>query len=181
MLTMNLIRDAAKTCRDCSLPCALARGRRCVECHLSNRRAYYRRSARTQQMNLAAGRKWKLAHKPAVAAINRRAHAQEKHARPVAYLLRFAAQRAREKGIPFEISEADISIPERCPVLGIPLLPVGSGAQAGSPTLDRLVPELGYVPSNVVVISYRANTIKSYGTALEHEQIAAWMRGQGAV
>lgn len=45
-----------------------------------------------------------------------------------------------------------------------------------SPSLDRFKPEFGYVPSNIVVISNRANMIKSVGTAEEHEKIAAWMR-----
>lgn len=36
--------------------------------------------------------------------------------------------------------------------------------------------EKGYVPGNVVVMSYRANRLKNDGTAEEHEIIAAWMR-----
>ena len=51
-------------------------------------------------------------------------------------------------------------MPSTCPVLGIPLV-IGAGAMsANAPTLDRVVPSSGYVPGNVVVISWLANKIK---------------------
>jgi hypothetical protein len=97
-------------------------------------------------------------------------------------MLRNAEKRAFESGVPFSITEADIAIPERCPILGIPLglLPPGkrSGPTDNSPSVDRLIPELGYVPGNVAVISRKANTLKNDGTAEEHEKIAAWIRQQ---
>lgn len=43
-------------------------------------------------------------------------------------------------------------------------------------TLDRVVPEKGYVDGNVIVISDRANRLKNNGTAEEHEKIAAYIR-----
>ena len=45
----------------------------------------------------------------------------------------------------------------------------------GSPTLDRIVPSLGYVPGNVVVISHKANSIKSNATAAEIRAVADWL------
>lgn len=54
-----------------------------------------------------------------------------------------------------------------CPVLGIPIFS-GRGKQIdNSPNLDRIVPEKGYVPGNVRVISAKANRIKSNATAEE--------------
>jgi hypothetical protein len=47
-----------------------------------------------------------------------------------------------------------------------------------SPSLDKINPELGYVPGNVAIISYRANRIKNNGTAEEHRLIADWMDAQ---
>ena len=41
-----------------------------------------------------------------------------------------------------------------------------------SPSLDRIVPELGYIPSNVVVISYKANAIKRNATPQEIRRVA---------
>jgi hypothetical protein len=63
----------------------------------------------------------------------------------------------------------DIVIPEFCPLLGIRLEPGKGtgGAKAASPSLDKIRPELGYVPGNVWVISHRANVIKSDATLSE--------------
>jgi hypothetical protein len=85
--------------------------------------------------------------------------------------------RAKQKGWEFSITEEDICIPECCPVFGMPLKLFGRGWRSdNSPSLDRIDNSKGYVPGNVVVISYRANMIKSIGTADEHEAVAQWMR-----
>lgn len=58
---------------------------------------------------------------------------------------------------------SDIIIPETCPMLGIKL-EFGFDKQGGnfnSPSLDRIIPELGYTKGNVMVISKRANMIKT--------------------
>lgn len=70
--------------------------------------------------------------------------------------------------MPFNLTVADIGeIPAVCPVLGIPLSP-GEGKQTGaSPSLDKVIPHLGYVPGNVVIISNRANTLKNNATPWE--------------
>jgi hypothetical protein len=64
-------------------------------------------------------------------------------------------------------------VPERCPVLGIPLAVSTRRCSAGSPTLDRIDSRLGYVQGNVIVVSFRANTIKSDSTL---EELAAVLR-----
>ena len=82
--------------------------------------------------------------------------------RPEFCLWLSARRRAKKRGIEFSISTSDITIPDVCPILGIPLGKSGKrGPSSGSPTLDRLDNERGYVPGNVAVISHRANTLKS--------------------
>jgi len=49
------------------------------------------------------------------------------------------------------------------------------GRRDDSPSIDRLVPNAGYVPSNIIVMSDRANRIKNDGTAEEHRRIARFM------
>ena len=49
------------------------------------------------------------------------------------------------------------------------------GAVPSSPSLDRIIPELGYVPGNVQVISHQANTMKSNATLKELKAFAAWV------
>ena len=85
--------------------------------------------------------------------------------------------RAKEKGIPCTISIADFEIPSHCPVLGVPLqVGVGQGGQPFSPSLDRIDSSKGYEPGNVMVISKRANSMKSDATVEEVEMLLAWMK-----
>jgi hypothetical protein len=91
------------------------------------------------------------------------------------YLLSGARLRAKNKSVPFSIKVSDIVVPEYCPALGIKLQ-IGVGmAQKSSPTLDRFIPALGYVPGNVYVISKHANTIKNNATLEEVRMVAEWM------
>lgn len=95
-------------------------------------------------------------------------------------LIHGARARARKKGVPFALKLSDIEVPTHCPALGVPLVKGigrGPGPQPNSPTLDRIDPALGYIPGNVVVISHRANAIKSDATVDEIERVAAWLRG----
>lgn len=77
------------------------------------------------------------------------------------HMLSEAKQRAKRKNIPFELTIDDFDIPERCPVFNVPLQ-VNHGGAAGpnSASIDRIIPEWGYIKGNVLVISHRANTIK---------------------
>lgn len=86
-----------------------------------------------------------------------------------------AKRRAVELNVPFNISEEDIIIPKVCPVLGIELF-IGSDNFETSPSLDRVVPELGYVKSNINVISHRANRIKTDASLEELEKITNYVR-----
>lgn len=83
-------------------------------------------------------------------------------------------KRAKENGVSFSLELADIpDIPHHCPILGIEIKAnEKSGPLDSSPSLDRLVPSLGYVPGNVRIISNRANRIRSDATANELRLIA---------
>jgi len=95
---------------------------------------------------------------------------------PMYKRLQLTRSRATANGIPFSISEADFAeLPTHCPALGIELQYDGNrgkGAFDDSPSLDRIVPSLGYVPGNVVIISQRANRIKNDATVEELVKIA---------
>ena len=95
---------------------------------------------------------------------------------PLALLVKSARRRALRQQVPFDLDPARLSIPPVCPVLGIPLYRnVGGRTQHdSSPTLDRLKPELGYVHGNVVVVSERANRIRSNATPDELRKIATY-------
>jgi hypothetical protein len=91
-----------------------------------------------------------------------------------------ARVRANKQHVPFDIVIEDIHIPDLCPILGIQLFVSSTDAPcANSPTIDRLVPELGYVVGNINVISHRANRLKNSATPQELRLIADWMENNG--
>ena len=77
-----------------------------------------------------------------------------------------ARARARKRGLPFDLtaewveSELAFVLEGGCPLLGIEIT-LGSGPRsAGTPSIDRFRPELGYVQSNCWVLSWAANNMK---------------------
>ena len=82
---------------------------------------------------------------------------------------------AKKNNIPFTITlEYVVSlICDECPILGIPLSWTVRSEKVthNSPSLDRIIPELGYVKGNVRVISARANLLKNDATILELELV----------
>lgn len=90
----------------------------------------------------------------------------------------FSAAKTRSKrfDVPFNIQEFNIVIPELCPILGIPLKREEGKRTDASPSLDRIIPERGYVVGNIAVISDRANRLKNNGTSEEHRKIFEWYK-----
>lgn len=76
-------------------------------------------------------------------------------------LLQNARARSVKFGLKFDLKESDIFIPEFCPLLGLKLQSNIKGMQESSASLDRIIPELGYIKGNVWVISWKANKAKS--------------------
>jgi len=94
----------------------------------------------------------------------------------VGVILNRARQRAKTRGLPFNLSRCDIIIPDECPVLGLELMRAKGGKAApNSPSLDRIDPDKGYVFGNVRVISYRANVMKSNASADELRRFAEFV------
>jgi hypothetical protein len=89
-----------------------------------------------------------------------------------------AKARAEKKGIPFNLELSDIAIPSHCPILGVKLEVSfkKSGGERGSPSLDRIIPSLGYVKGNIMVISKRANQIKTDASLEEIEKVASFLQ-----
>lgn len=87
-------------------------------------------------------------------------------------LWKHAKTRAVKKNIPFSIEINDVIIPDICPIMGEPFAAVGDGPFSAS--LDRIIPELGYVKGNVRVISLLANQMKWNATK---EQLLTFCKG----
>lgn len=116
-------------------------------------------------------RTWAKTHRESTSRATSRYH--QKH--PEFRLWSEAKRRAKERGTPFEIIRNDVVIPALCPALGIPLARNAGKCGVGSPSLDAIIPELGYVRGNVAVISHKANTMKSNATIAELKSLVAWL------
>ena len=90
---------------------------------------------------------------------------------PINRMFKNAKNRSSLKGLPFNIQLSDITIPDICPVLGIKIKAGDKFVGDCSPTLDKIVPSLGYVKGNIRVISHRANRLKCDATVEEIEMI----------
>lgn len=88
-----------------------------------------------------------------------------------------AKERAKARGLYFNLKVEDITIPDVCPVLGIPLVKGKGKMHSGSPQLDRKDNSQGYILGNVAVISQRANSIKQDASVETLEALIKYMKG----
>jgi hypothetical protein len=82
---------------------------------------------------------------------------------------------AKRRGIPFNLTPTDIDeigIPVTCPILGMPLYFHKGKAKQDSISFDRIDSTKGYTKDNVIIISLRANQLKSNGSIEEIESIS---------
>jgi hypothetical protein len=88
--------------------------------------------------------------------------------------------RAKELGIPFDldIDYLENIATDECPIFKTKFvwgLGRGCNNMDQAATLDRIIPELGYVKGNVVFISHLANRIKNNATEVELYAVADWL------
>jgi hypothetical protein len=104
-------------------------------------------------------------------------HRSYRERNPEQMLLTSARNRARKKGIPFNLTVDDIVIPEFCPILGVKLTRnMGShGGTSTSASIDKIIPELGYVKGNIQIISLLANNMKSSANSEQLVVFAKWV------
>lgn len=152
---------------------------RCKECNKAYKKQYHaqyrethgedlrekerRRYARDRVKRTEQGRQSRVRHGSKWNAAERAKHA----ANPIPNMLGNAKSRARRKNLKFDLHADDFEIPAFCPVLGLPLLVTPGKTTDNSPSLDRIDNAKGYVRGNVVVVSFKANTIKNTATVDE--------------
>ena len=98
---------------------------------------------------------------------------------PIKALLKGAKNRAKKGKLIFNLNESDILIPKYCPILGIRLRNKGHKKYKpyyNCPSIDRLDNAIGYISSNIIICSYRANTLKSNGTLKEFRKIYKFLK-----
>lgn len=124
------------------------------------KRDYRRRHAKERKC-------WCVRHPGANAASSR----SFRLSHPARNLWHLAKHRAKTEGVVFSITDTDILIPDVCPLLGVKLLL--DGPKNYRPSLDRIIPDLGYVPGNVWVVSFRGNRLKNDATPDELQRMTA--------
>lgn len=92
--------------------------------------------------------------------------------------------RSRRWSLPFDKSALGVDSvtswlirQPRCECCGedFALVPEGRAKSDRSPSIDRLVPPLGYVPGNVALLCWRCNNLKRDASSDELRRIADWM------
>ena len=80
--------------------------------------------------------------------------------------------------IPFDIVQSKVVLPEVCPILGVEIdytTVWRGGDKLDAPALDRNIKELGYVMSNITVISQKAHRIKADATLDELRAVVTYV------
>lgn len=89
-------------------------------------------------------------------------------------MLSGAKQRAKAKGLAFDLTIEDIIIPVYCPILGMPLYTSELDSDC-SPSIDRIDNSGGYTKDNIQIISTRANRIKSDSSIDELQRLLNYL------
>jgi len=181
---MSIYTSAEETriCKDCSVAKNItefvkhktSRGghtHRCKVCSRQVGKQYY--ADNKDDLN-AKTREYYKTH-PETKQVKRVYREKLKDERPEYVMWMRAKHRSTQRNQEFTIDITDIVIPTICPILGITLV-ANKRQMDNSPSLDRIDSTLGYVPGNVIVISWRANRLKNNATIEELEKICDFYR-----
>ena len=103
-----------------------------------------------------------------------------RNSHPEVAMVSSAKKSAASKRLPFNIDTEYLReiLPEdnKCPVLSFPFKKGIKTWHDSSPSLDRIIPKLGYIKGNVQIISWFANRIKSDATPEQLMTIATYYK-----
>lgn len=141
----------------------------CIQCRRDANKKY--RDANSERRNSADRKRYAM--DPTLAKERERRRYEKDF---IKIALKSARKRAAERNFPYDITENDVHVPMFCPVFGTELK-IGKGRpDDASPSLDKIIPALGYVRGNVWVISHRANRIKSDASLEDLEKLTAVLK-----
>jgi hypothetical protein len=147
---------------------------RCRGCRSAIRKAAkHKNGQRTRELAREHTRRYREAHKEEIIERMIRVRADN----PLLALWRRILERKERLAITRAEFFSSYQVPAMCPILGIPL---GFNLSRDNfPSVDRIDPNLPYALGNILICSYRANMLKSVGSAAEHLAIATWMVEHG--
>ena len=85
----------------------------------------------------------------------------------IKHMLHSAKTRALKRGLEFNLTKEDIIIPDKCPILEVPLMIGTKDNYEYSPSLDRIDNTKGYIRGNIQIISKKANSMKNSASLYE--------------
>ena len=98
---------------------------------------------------------------------------------PIPQLIFGFRNRAKKQNVPFNLTVEDMkdlikNAADMCPALGVKMeiAKLFANDSDYSPSFDRIDPKKGYIKSNIVIVSNRANRIKSDATVDEIRKVA---------
>ena len=145
--------DCFPTCKNCKEE----REYECKVCKYSRRKEIHLPKEKVRRKELYNNMKLSNPEKYQEYLLNKREYRQRKK---LHFLVNSARRRAAQEGYAFNISESDLIIPEYCPILGTKLELQKANNNLNAPSIDKIVPSLGYIVGNVRVISRKANMMK---------------------
>lgn len=102
---------------------------------------------------------------------------EHKHRDTRELLVERARSRAKRENIPFNLTKEDIILPKKCPVFGFDLKR-NVGCKSGkynSYSIDKIIPEKGYIKGNIQIISHKANCMKHNASLDDLIKFAKWI------
>ena len=156
----------------------------CKECQALYDKKYYEKN---KEKITARVNKYRQENNEAVKIRKANYRQRTKRKRPsiLNALLSNARERAKLKKLPFDLTMEWIEtvVVSHCPITLEPLdrardQVVDGKPGPNSPSIDKIIPELGYVQSNCAIISHRGNMIKSNGTIDEHIRTVQYIAAQ---
>jgi hypothetical protein len=97
-------------------------------------------------------------------------------------MMKNSRSRAKKLNLPFDLSKKFLNsiFQTYCPVFGIPFYmepqEQGDPANPFTPSIDRVDNNKGYIRTNVRIICFRANRLKSNATVEELENVIAYIK-----
>lgn len=145
--------------------------------------------ALTKEKQVEAAKRWYEKNRDKVLAARRAAYKENPNPRKQhnidyaqsnreKYIHTQLRNRAKRRGLEFDLDVEDIVLPDLCPVLGVAMsLGTGSGKRSWqSYSVDRIDPTKGYVKGNIQIMCMRANVMKNDASVEELQAFAAWVR-----
>ena len=120
-------------------------------------------------------RRWREKNKERLKAEKAQYDADHKEDRKDYKVLQVIKDRAKKKGIPFDLELSDISTYSVCPVFGYVLERGNGTANPNSPSVDRIDATKGYTKDNIQILSNKANAMKQDATPEELLKFAEWV------